>query len=691
MNRVMGLILAAAVLLGALVAPAMAQPQVVTVTAAPERAQVTAGDRLAVAVVMQFKDGYHAWPAEAQHALTPEIAEFAVHTDIVAGELPPAVSAVGDVQWPTPHDVTVADPTGAQPTVQTKAYTGRAVFYVPVAIAPDAAAGPVTLGFTVSYQVCDDKQCLMPEDVPVQVTLEVVTDAAAAAGSATDPALFAGFEARRLADLDGGGPDGGGPDGVAPDGGASDGGAGDAAVQPTPEGAVPQTSSAPAPRPSLFGYEMPDLNGPFGLLVLLLISALGGAILNLTPCVLPVIPIKIMTLSKHAADPRRRLALGAWMALGVVAFWVAIGLPMAFINSTADPSRWIFGNWYVVLAIGVGIAVLGVGSMGLFEIKLPQAVYSADPKADSAAGSFLFGVMTAVLGLPCFGFVAGGLLAGASVLGAAKIMAIFAGLGLGMAAPYLLLSAYPALINRVPRTGPASQLVKQVMGLLLLAAAAFFITAGVKGLLTDLPYLKDSIGWWVVAVLVVVAAGWLTIRTFQITKKVIPRIVLPILALLAVAGIVVFASGLTSVARADYLRLAAAREQDDGALVTGAWLDYTAGRLEQARAADKIIIVDFTADWCINCKALKRAVLDREPVRPRLLAGDVVMLEVDLTSTRAPGWSFLQELGQTGVPTLAIYGPGLDDPIIYNAYTPELVLNAIERAASGTQSTSAAR
>jgi thiol:disulfide interchange protein DsbD len=650
----------------------------VTVTATPERAQVTSGDRLAVAVVMQFKDGYHAWPAEAQHALTPEIAEFAVHTDIVAGDLPPAVSAVGDVQWPTPHEVTVADPTGAQATVQTKAYTGRAVFYVPVAIAADAAAGPVTLEFTVSYQVCDDKQCLMPEDVPVQVTLNVVTDAAAAAGSATDPSLFAGFEARRLAELGGGSPGRG---------------AGDAsAAQADPDGASSSASpsTAESPRPSLFGYEMPDLDGPLGLLVLLLISALGGAILNLTPCVLPVIPIKIMTLSKHAADPGRRLALGAWMALGVVAFWVAIGLPMAFINSTADPSRWIFGNWYVVLAIGLGIAVLGVGSMGLFEIKLPRAVYSADPKADSAAGSFLFGIMTAVLGLPCFGFVAGGLLAGAAVLGAAKIMAIFTGLGLGMAAPYLLLSAYPALINRVPRTGPASALVKQVMGLLLLAAAGFFITAGVKGLLSDMPYLTESIGWWVVAVLVVAAAAWLTLRTFQITKKAVPRILLPVVAMLAVAGIVVFASGLTSVARADYLRLEAARGQEDGGIVTGAWLEYTAGRLQQARAADKIIIVDFTADWCINCKALKRAVLDREPVRPRLLAGDVVMLEVDLTSSRAPGWAFLQELGQTGVPTLAIYGPGLADPIIYNAYTPEVVLKAIERAASGTQSTSAA-
>src|SRR5262249_30000328 len=136
----------------------------------------------------------------------------------------------------------------------------------------------------------------------------------------------------------------------------------------------------------------------------------------------------------------RALTLGIWMALGVVAFWVAIGIPMAFF-SAIDPSQLIFGTWWVTFCLGLIIGAMGLGIMGMFTIQLPQRAYMINPKADTPFGSFLFGVMTAVLGLPCFGFVAGGLLAGATTMPTAAIMTVFLGLGLGMAIPYLILSA----------------------------------------------------------------------------------------------------------------------------------------------------------------------------------------------------------------------------------------------------------
>ena len=94
----------------------------------------------------------------------------------------------------------------------------------------------------------------------------------------------------------------------------------------------------------------------------------------------------------------------------------------------------------------------------------------------------------------------------------------------------------------------------------------------------------------------------------------------------------------------------------------------------------KTIVVDFTADWCINCKFLKRTVLDRDPVRARITGDNYVLLEVDNTSSSAPGWKYLESLGQTGVPTLAIYGPAISKPIILNAYTPATVMDALDRA-----------
>src|SRR5262249_2310417 len=158
-----------------------------------------------------------------------------------------------------------------------------------------------------------------------------------------------------------------------------------------------------------------------------------------------------------------------------------IGLPMAFVSSL-DPTRFLFGHWWVTLGIGLLIALMGLGIMGLFSINLPQAVYMINPKADTAHGSFLFGVMAGGLGLPCFAFVAGGLLAGAAALPTLTILIIFTCLGIGMGVPYLILAAKPGLIEKIPRTGPASELVKQVMGLLILAAAGLFVSVAIRTL-----------------------------------------------------------------------------------------------------------------------------------------------------------------------------------------------------------------
>ncbi|MBC7771546.1 MAG: thioredoxin family protein, partial [Pyrinomonadaceae bacterium] len=443
---------------------------------------------------------------------------------------------------------------------------------------------------------------------------------------------------------------------------------------------VPNSSPAAATMPSLFGFQSLNPNSAVGITVLLLISVLGGVILNLTPCVLPVIPIKVLTLSQHAGGSRSKaLKLGIWMALGVIAFWMMIGIPMAFFSSALDPSRIIFGTWWVTLSIGLVITAMGFGIMGLFAINLPQSVYMVNPKADSPSGSFMFGIMTAVLGLPCFGFVAGGLLAGAATLPAITIMVVFIGIGVGMAAPYLLLSANPQWVEKLPRTGPASELIKQVMGLLLLAAAAYFIFAGINGLMSGRPYLKESLPWWGVAFFVVLTGIWLTVRTLQISRKTWPKIAMPLLSALAILAFVGFAGSLASTAREDYQRQHAGAMSDDS-IITGAWLSYNPSRLKKAQESGKIIVADFTADWCINCKVLKRTFLDRDPVRAALTSGDIIMLEVDCTNGDAPGWTWLRELGRTAVPTLAIFAPGMESPIIYNAYTSDTIMDGLAKA-----------
>jgi thiol:disulfide interchange protein len=617
----------------------------VTIRVVPRDKDVRPGGLAVVAVEFTHGPGFHTWPAKGV-VLPKGIDAFAERTALQLGEGAPAGVRLVAVQWPEAHPGKVPNLEGPG-TVTVPLYSGKAVAFVTLALDAGVPAGSLSVPIAGHYQSCNEQVCLEPQDPVLTASFDV--SPAAAAAPSSEPALFQGYTAVDPALVR-----------AAPAPG----------MQPPPA----QANTVVAQRPSLFGI---GFGG--GIALLFLVAAIGGFVLNLTPCVLPVIPLKIMTLVHHAGNPRRRIALGLWMFAGVVAFWFAIGVPVMLIRGGADPSQFIFGTWWVTLSIGVIIAAMGLGIMGLFLFQLPQSVYAINPKADTAHGSFFFGVMTGVLGLPCFGFVAGGLLAGAAALPRTSIAAIFLGLGIGMGAPYLVLSIWPALINRIPRTGPASELVKQVLGLLLIAAAAWFVAAGIGGLLADMPYLKASLPIWIVSFFVLLAGTWLTIRTLQLAKTTPIRLVIPVLTLIGVAATVGLAATSARSDREDWMR-AQANAGGDASIVPGAWLPYNPARLKAALASGKVVVADFTADWCINCKVLKRTILDREPVRSRLQKDDVILLEVDCTSKTSPGSAFLKELKQTGVPVLVVYGPGIKDPLVYNSYLPDTVIDAIQQA-----------
>lgn len=645
----------------------------VTVSASLSLSAVAPGDRAAIAVVLQHADEWHTWPSKEQDVLPPEIAEFAIRTKIAFID-PPAWLTKGPIQWPEPKLAPVPDLSRPGKSIDVPTYKDRAIAFVPVRIEAPAPVGEHIVRLLVSYQSCNATVCEIPEDAEVQLLLRVAPASAPNASAQAD--LFTGLDPTLLERIP-----------------ASGAGA-------TP--ATTGTPTGPAPTPAgstFFGLSLGGLTGPTGFAVLALLGVLGGFILNLTPCVLPVIPIKILTLTGQAQSRTQAMVLGLWMGAGVVGFWLALGLLAASVSAFADPSR-LFGIWWVTAGLGLVIALMGLGIMGLFSINLPQAVYLINPEAKSPGGSFMFGVMTAVLGLPCFGFVAGALLPTAAAIGAPATITVFAAMGFGMALPYLVLAAKPEWVERVPRTGPASELVKQVMGLLLLAAAAFFVGSGLIALVQEAPYLGTQLHWWGVAAFALLAGAWLAVRTIQISPRAVPRAVFGVLGLVvAAAGVAPALLGTQKAAR-EHAELQARLEAAgaDGlsgsgpVLVSGVWLAYSDALLAQALSANKTVVMDFTAEWCLNCKALKAAVLEVPPVRPALDVPDVVMLKVDLTSTKAPGWAKLRALGQTGIPLLAIQGPGKPEPWLSNAYTSDQVLAALAQARgpSGDARTAAA-
>jgi len=624
--------------------PTSTPPGPLSVRAVADRTRVEPGGRLAIAVEFDMAEGFHTWPPEEpiEHEALPGWQSIPT---AIAIESPPSSVVVGPVQWPETHEVT----SGALgQTLTLPMYEGRQVAYIPIVVKQDAEPGPLSLTISFRYQMCDDSSCLMPETLGLPVELEVVPlEEVGTAPDDASPAEPRGEATDLFADFDG---------------------SVFARRSEWSEEVAPSPSESAGPDRSFFGIPVPEGDSAAGLAILAALAALGGFILNLTPCVLPVIPIKVMTISQHAGSPGKSLMLGLWMAAGVVVFWFGIGLPVAFLSSVTDPSQ-LFGLWYVTLGIGVIIAAMGVGIMGLFQITLPQSVYMVNPKADTPAGSFMFGVMTAVLGLPCFGFVAGALLAGAATLPTATILTIFAALGAGMALPYLVLAAKPSWVDKLPRTGPGSELVKQVMGLLMLAAAAFFIGAGVlafvggrPAIATALPWWGKIVHWWFIALFVAAAGGWLIWRAARITKKTAPRVLLGVVGLIATASSVAIAAGMTHRAHEDF------------------WVPYSEQALAEAIESGSVVVLDFTAEWCVNCKTLEATVLDKQPVKGELLSPGVVAMQADNTSDAAPGWDKMRELGQTGIPLLVVYGPGLEKPWQSNAYTSSMVMRAIERA-----------
>ncbi|MCB9845432.1 MAG: thioredoxin family protein [Phycisphaeraceae bacterium] len=629
---------------GAASAPG-AEPAVLTLDVIAARSEVRPGDQVALAVRFTMAAGYHTWPSKPVSTQALPGWSSIPSTIRVKGE-DAAKVVIGPVQWPD-AELVETSALGTVRPVEIRMYEGSHVAFVPLIVADDAPIGQLDLTIEMAFQSCDDMMCLPPDTVSKRVALSIAGRAAAdsstqtTAGSRGDESLFGAFDASVFARM--------------------------------LSGEATEQESTTSSRPTFFGIAVPEPSSVIGTLLVAIAAAVGGLVLNLTPCVLPVIPIKVMTISRHGGSPGRSLMLGLWMAAGVVAFWVGIGLPVAFWREFGDPSQ-IFGYWWFTLGIGLLIGAMGVGIMGLFTIQLPQAVYKVNPKADSAHGSFLFGVMTAVLGLPCFGFVAGALLAGSARLPSVVILTIFASLGVGMALPYLVLAAKPGLVERLPKTGPASELVKQVMGLFMLAAAAFFVGSGVIVLVLDrtgpapgLPWWWKQVHWWVVALLCVSAGAWLIWRTFQLTSNAGRRAVFSALGGLVAAGSVWFSAHSTLEARKNF------------------WIPFTEETLRQALAEGKTVVLDFTAEWCLNCKTLEATVLSVDPVRSLLLSPEVVPLKADNTSASAPGWEKLKELGGTGIPQLYVFGPGADRPWGATAYTSDQVVDAIERARSGAE------
>ena len=570
------------------------------------------GDTVALAVVIDIKEGYHINADAGQIKPFEDFKPYPTSIRVLAAS--EGVS-IASARYPGAKPVKVEYASG-----DLMSFEGHTIIYLSIKLDEQLAPGSVSIDIRVEYQACSDRFCLFPEKKSLNATLAVAESDTPV--SKINSELFADMNRS----------------------------VGNSATEGVDF--------------SLFGWQF-SINpaSGFGRIMLLIVAAFGGMLLNLTPCVLPLIPIKIISLSHAAQDRKRCLLLGTVMSLGVLTFWAGLGVLIALVSDFTATNQ-LFQYPFFTILVGSIIGIMALGMFGFFSLRLPQFIYMINPEQDSLLGSFALGILAAVLSTPCTAPFMGAAAAWAATQTPLITLSTFTAIGGGMALPYLLLSAFPNLVDRMPKAGPSSELIKQVMGLFMLAAAAYFLGVGISALLSSPPNPPSKLFWWPVMILVAAGGAWLAIRTLQLASRKATQTIFVGLGLVLIALPI----------------WGAVRLSDKGPID---WVHYTPTRFESAIEQKKAVVMDFTAEWCLNCKALEESVLHDRRVIDALAQTNVVPIKVDITGRNPAGKAKLKEAGSLTVPLLVVYSPSGQPVFKSDFYTVDQVLDAVDKALGG--------
>jgi len=404
-----------------------------------------------------------------------------------------------------------------------------------------------------------------------------------------------------------------------------------------------------------------------GLLAALGLALLGGAILNLMPCVFPVVSIKVLGFIEQArGKPARLRAHGLAFAAGVmVSFWVVAGILLA-LRAQGEALGWGYQlqSPPVVAALALLFFVLALNLSGLFQVGSSlQSLAGKLRLRNDYADSALAGLLATLVATPCTVPFMGAALGFALTQPAIVAMLVFSALALGMSSPYLLLCFWPALIRRIPRPGRWMETLRQVLAFPLYLTVVWL--AWVLGRQAGV----DAVARLLAGLTLIAAALWLMGRWRASTETGKRATMIAALVLAVVGCLFAWPGNKTAEAVADE--------------VSGPWKRWSPAALASARAEGRAVFVDFTAAWCVTCQVNKRLVLESDAVHTRFEQRKVVQLRADWTNQDAQITAALRDLGRIGVPVYAVYAAGSQGaPILLpELLTQERVLRAIDEAA----------
>jgi suppressor for copper-sensitivity B len=474
--------------------------------------------------------------------------------------------------------------------------------------APGAAAGAVSLPVTLEYQACDDRVCVQPTSTSVVVPVTLGRE-----GRPQYPELFA------------------------------DAAASGAAPPATPRGG---TSIAAA----------------------LLFGVLGGVILNLMPCVLPVLSIKVFGLVREAGAARAAVTRAALaIAAGILfSFWVLAALA-AGARAAGELVGWgvQFQNPGFVAFLAVVVLFFALNLWGVFEIPLPAALANrlgATAGHAGPAGHFAAGLFATLMATPCSAPFLGTAVGFALSQPAWATFAVFTAVGIGMATPYLVLAVAPGALAVFPKPGAWMDTLKKAMGFLLVGTVVWLLyVLGAQIAPERLAFVEG-------ALVALALFAWLRSQL----RTAAPRA-------LAAAGVVACAAA-TLLLAATAARGAAGAAREVRSLLT--WTEFDEARAVELAAAGELVFVDVTADWCATCKVIERVVLETEEVDALFERHGVVAMRADWTNRNDRIAEYLARFGRYAIPFYVLYRPGQEPHVFGELLTRAAVVEAVEGAAS---------
>lgn len=406
------------------------------------------------------------------------------------------------------------------------------------------------------------------------------------------------------------------------------------------------------------------------LIYMLLLALLGGVILNLMPCVLPVLSIKMLSIVNTAHQDRKSILKGGLLyTTGVLSSFLLLALLIIALKKSGEAVGWgfQFQNPYFVFILMLVIWGFALSLFEVFIFRVPfQRITTQTSSAHSSWGTFMSGVFAVLLATPCTAPLLGSAVGFALKQSSIIIVLTMFFIGLGLALPFILLSFIPVTINFIPRPGNWMNIFREVMGFMLLGTAVFLLRT-LSFIIAPSEFI--NVLWFV---LIFSFALWffgLTSKPYFSKKKQWIGTL--------ISAVIVFVAAWSLI---DFSEKKTATYKSIGTSGREYWQTFTPERLRHSIQAGKTVFVDFSAEWCMTCKANELMVLNTKEIQTAFHKKGVVLLYGDYTRKNELILKWLQKYGKAGVPLYLLFVPGKKKAIVFpEIITKKMIINELDK------------